>query len=329
MRKKINFIKNDQLKILFNSNLSDYKKAEILSYICRLNTLSIIKRAGSGHIGTSFSAMDLFIWIKFFKFKTSKKELDDLNRNIFFSSKGHDAPALYTVLYALKIIEFSKIVNLRRLKGLDGHPDVSIPGIEANTGSLGMGISKAKGFLWAKKYLKKKGNIIVMIGDGEFQEGQIFEALQTISHQNLNELIVIMDHNKIQSSQYVKKIIDLGDLRKKIKSFGWHVERCDGHNFKKIDSIFSKFKKIKNKPKFLIADTIKGKGVSFMEHVHVMKKNKHYNWHAGAPNDEDFLRAQEILLKKLNKLVLVNKIKNLKTVDISPKTKNTNIFEIH
>ena len=329
MKKKINFIKNDQIAALLNSNLSDYKKAEILSCICRLNTLSIIKRAGSGHVGTSFSAMDLFVWIKFFKLKTPKKELNDLNRNIFFSSKGHDAPALYSVLYALKIIAFDKVINLRRLNGLDGHPDVSIPGIEANTGSLGMGISKAKGFLWAKRYLKKKGNIIVMIGDGEFQEGQIFEALQTISHQNLNDLIVIMDHNKIQSSQFVKKIIHLRDLKEKIKSFGWHVERCDGHNFKKIDNIFSKFKKIRNKPKFLIADTIKGKGVSFMEHINVMKKKKYYNWHAGAPNDEDFAKAQEILLGKLNKLVLINKIKSFRTIDITPKITNNNIFEIH
>lgn len=329
MKKKINFISNDQIKILLNSNLNDYKKAEILSCICRLNTLSIIKRAGSGHVGTSFSAMDLFIWIKFFKFKTSKKELNNLSRNIFFSSKGHDAPALYSVLYALKIIDFDKIINLRRLNGLDGHPDISIPGIEANTGSLGMGISKAKGFLWAKKYLKKKGNIIVMIGDGEFQEGQIFEALQTVSHQSLNELIVIMDHNKIQSSQYVKKITDLRDLKEKITSFGWHVERCDGHNFKKIDNIFLKFKKIKNKPKFIIADTVKGKGVSFMEHINVMKKNKFYNWHAGAPNDQDFFRAQEILLERLNNLVLINRIKPFKIIDITPSIKNKNNFEIH
>ena len=143
--------------------------------------------------------------------------MNNLNRNIFFSSKGHDAPALYCILYALGLINIKKILKLRRLGGLEGHPDISINGIEANTGSLGMGISKAKGFLWAKKYQKKKGNVVVMIGDGEFQEGQIFEALQTASHQNLNDLIVIMDHNKIQSSQYVKKIINLGDLNKKLK----------------------------------------------------------------------------------------------------------------
>ena len=142
MKGKIFFIKNKQIEKIVNSKLNDYSKAEILSSICRLNTLSIIKRAGSGHIGTSFSAMEIFVWIKFFGFKTKQKDLDNLNRHIFFSSKGHDAPALYSVLYALEIINFNKMINLRRLGGLDGHPDVSTLGIEANTGSLGMGISK-------------------------------------------------------------------------------------------------------------------------------------------------------------------------------------------
>ena len=311
MNHKILFIKNSEIKKIFKLKIKNFIKAEIISAICRANTLSIIKRAGSGHLGTSFSAMDLFVWIKLFRYKTPKNKLNDPNRNIFFSSKGHDAPALYSVLYALGIIDLDKILKLRKLGGLDGHPDVSIKGIESNTGSLGMGISKAKGFLWAKSYLKKKGNIIVMIGDGEFQEGQIFEALQTTAHQNLNNLIVVMDHNKIQSSQYVKKIIELKNLKDKIKSFGWHVERCDGHNFKKIESVFAKFEKIKNKPKFLIADTIKGKGVKFMEHTEVMKKNKYYNWHAGAPNDKDFSKAQKILYQKINLLIKKEKNVNL------------------
>jgi len=215
MSTKIFFVKNEEIKKILKSNIDIFCKAKILSAICRLNTLAIIKKAGSGHIGTSFSAIDLFVWIKFFELKTPKNNLRKLDRNIFFSSKGHDAPGLYSVLYALNIINYNKILNLRRLGGLDGHPDVSISGIEANTGSLGMGISKAKGMLWAKKYSRKSGRVIVMTGDGEFQEGQIFEALQTTFHQKLNDLIVIMDHNKVQSSQYVKKIIDLGNLKKK------------------------------------------------------------------------------------------------------------------
>ena len=142
MNNKILFVNNKEISKIINSKINDFHKVELISLINRLNTLSIIKKAGSGHIGTSFSAMDIFVWIKFFQFKTKKKDLNKLYRNIFFSSKGHDVPALYSILYFLKIINLKKISNLRRLNGLDGHPDVSIPGIEANTGSLGIGASK-------------------------------------------------------------------------------------------------------------------------------------------------------------------------------------------
>ena len=194
-----------------------------------------------------------------------------------------------------------------------------------------MGLSKAKGIVWSKKYLKNKGNVIVVTGDGEFQEGQIYESLQTISHQKLNDIIVIIDHNKIQSSQFVKKIIDLKDLKTKIKSFGWHVERCDGHNFRKLHKIFDNFSKIKNKPKLLIADTIKGKGVSFMEHPKVMKKQKIYTWHAGAPNDQDFISAQNELINKI-KIIFNKKLLPLpKIININDKKKLNlnNDIEIH
>jgi transketolase len=331
MDNKIFFILFNEILKIEKIKINKFYKAELLALINRLNTLAIIKKAGSGHIGTSFSAMDIFVWTKFFQFRTKKNDLNKQSRNIFFSSKGHDAPALYSVLYSLGIIDFNKIIRLRKINGLDGHPDVTIPGIEANTGSLGMGLSKAKGIVWSKKYLKKKGKVIVITGDGEFQEGQIYESLQTISHQKLNDIIVIIDHNKIQSSQFVKKIIDLKNLKTKIKSFGWHVERCDGHNFIKLNKVFKNFSKIKNKPKLLIADTIKGKGVSFMEHPRVMKKQQIYTWHAGAPNDKAFLKAQNELIEKIkikfNKISLplpkIININNKKVLDL-----NTNI-EIH
>ena len=167
-------------------------------------------------------------------------------------------------MFSLGIIKFNKILRLRRLNGLDGHPDVRINGIEFNTGSLGMGISKAKGISWAKKYLKKKGLSIVITGDGEFQEGQIYESLQTTSAQNIKNLLVIMDHNKIQSSQFVKDIINIEPLVQKIKSFGWHVERCNGNSMVSLSKTLKRILKKTSKPKFLIADTIKGKGISFM-----------------------------------------------------------------
>ena len=163
--------------------INKFIKAELISDLCRINTLSIIKIAGSGHIGTSMSAMDIFVWVKFFINK-EEKNFKDLNRNILFSSKGHDAPALYSVLYAIGLITLKKLLLLRRLHGLDGHPDVSIKGVETNTGSLGMGISKAKGFAWSKKYLGLNGSVIVITGDGEFQEGQIFDHYKLLLTKN-------------------------------------------------------------------------------------------------------------------------------------------------
>ena len=332
MNLKIFFTPYKEIKKIINLKISNYKKAELLASVSRLNTIAMIKKAGSGHIGTSFSSIDIFVWIKFFQFKTDKKDINKKFRNIFFSSKGHDAPGLYSVLYGLGIIKLGKILKLRRIGGLDGHPDISVPGIEANTGSLGMGLSKAKGILWAKKHLKKGGKVIVLTGDGEFQEGQIFEALQTISHQQLNDIIVIIDHNKIQSSQFVKKIIDLKNLKRKIETFGWFVDRCDGHNFKKLSGIFKKFSRIKNKPKLLIADTIKGKGVSFMEHTKIMKKNKNYNWHAGAPSDIDFVKAQKELLNKIRLNFVKNSLIPPKFININKEERNKireSSIEIH
>ncbi len=326
-KKNIYFVEKSQIDKVLKYKLNKFDKAKLLSLICRLNTLSMVKLAGSGHLGTSMSAMDMMVWIKFFFQK--KKKLNDPNRDIFFSSKGHDAPALYSVLYALGVISLKKILKLRRLDGLEGHPDISTPGIEANTGSLGMGISKAKGMVWAKNYNKNSGSVIVLTGDGELQEGQIFESMQTTFHQKINNLIVIVDHNKIQSSQYVRNIIDLLDLKKKFQSFGWHVEKIDGHNFRLLDKTLKKLNKIKNKPKIIIADTIKGKGIKKMEHPNVMKKNNKYNWHAGAPDDKNFFDFQIELIKKINyetKKQIKTQLKVLNVLNIKLKSE---VLEIH
>ena len=327
IKNKFFFITKSEINKILIAKLKKIEKAKIISLICRLNTLSMIKRAGSGHLGTSMSAIDIMVWIKFFLQK--KNKLNDLNRDIFFSSKGHDAPALYSVLYGLGIISLKKILNLRRINGLEGHPDIATPGIEANTGSLGMGISKAKGMVWAKKYQKKSGKVIVLTGDGELQEGQIFESLQTTFHQKINDLIVIVDHNKIQSSQYVKKIIDLLDLKKKFKSFGWHVENINGHNFKEINKCFNRINKIKNKPKIIIADTIKGKGIKKIEHPYAMQKDASYNWHAGAPNDHDYANFQSELIEKINSETKKKLNLYLKFFDISISEYKKEVLEIH
>ena len=243
-------------------NIDDHKQLELFSDMCRANALVMVKNAGSGHLGSSLSAMDIVVWLYYKEMNILSEGLDNPNRDIYFSSKGHDVPGLYSVLFSLGLLTEEHILKLRRLGGLDGHPDIHTKGIEANSGSLGMGISKGKGMAWAKQKMNLNGHVYVLTGDGEFQEGQNYEALQSCVQQKVNNITVIMDHNKVQSDKPVEEIISLGDLTEKIRTFGWHVARMDGHNFEEIEKTFSELKQITNKPKFIIADTIKGKGAS-------------------------------------------------------------------
>ena len=150
-----------------------------LADMCRLNALVAVKRAGSGHLGSSFSALDIVSHLLFEELNVAEVGFDDPDRDVFFSSKGHDVPGLYAALFALGVIPRERLLLLRRHGGLDGHPDVGVPGIEANSGSLGMGISKGRGIAWAKRRLGRGGRVVVMVGDGELQEGQNWEALQS------------------------------------------------------------------------------------------------------------------------------------------------------
>jgi len=279
---------------------NELQKLSLLADMCRANTLAIVKRAGSGHLGTSFSSMDIVTWLYFRELDTVKVGLDSPDRDIYFSSKGHDVPGLYAVLHAVGVLDKERILKLRRHGGLDGHPDTKIEGIEANSGSLGMGISKARGMSWAKRYRGNKGRVFVMIGDGELQEGQNYEGLHSAPQQGITNLTVIMDHNKVQSDMLVSEIMDLGDLVPKIQAFGWHVERCDGHDFEAIERAIANCEKA-DKPGFIVADTIKGRGISFMEHPAALDVGKGlYPWHAGAPDDESFAKGHSELLDNIS-----------------------------
>lgn len=270
--------------------LSD--KLGLLSEMCRANVLASVKRAGSGHLGSSFSSLDIVTYLYYAEMNTVALGFNHPERDIYFSSKGHDAPAFYAVLYSLGVISQDLFVNLRKLGGTHGHPDVSIPGVETNSGSLGMGISKAKGMAMAKALSGAGGRVFVMTGDGELQEGQIWESLQTTAHQGINNVTVIVDHNKIQTDKPVEAIIDLGDLEKKFDAFGWYTARCNGHSFTDLQNAFSLLGGITDRPKVLIADTVKGKGVSFMEGSAALKSGDGlYTWHSGAPDDDAFESA--------------------------------------
>jgi transketolase len=265
----------------------------LVSDMCRANALSVVKRAGSGHLGSSFSAMDVVVHLLLEELNTAEVGWDDPARDVYFSSKGHDVPGLYAVLHALGVIPTDRFVRLRRLGGLDGHPDIGVPGIEANSGSLGMGISKGRGMVLAKLQLGLGGRVVVMTGDGELQEGQNWEALQAAAHDGLGRLWVVVDRNELQSDRPTEEILAIEDLEAKLRAFGWEVAACDGHDHSALRATFAAFRAgPESVPKALVAHTIKGKGVSFMEHpVALVEGRGTYRWHAGAPDDETFARA--------------------------------------
>jgi transketolase len=272
----------------------------LLADMCRANALVAVKRAGSGHLGSSFSAMDVVVQLFYRELNTATVGFDHPDRDVYFSSKGHDVPGLYAVLHALGVLPAEKLLKLRRLGGLDGHPDVGVPGIEANSGSLGMGISKGRGMAWAKRFLGRGGRVVVMTGDGELQEGQNFEALQAAAAHAQDNLWVIVDRNELQSDKPTEEILALGDLEEKLRAFGWHVTSCDGHDHDALARVFAGFRARDGVPKLLVANTIKGKGVSFMEHPRALAEGEGtYRWHAGAPDDDSFARAFAELLGRV------------------------------
>src|SRR6187200_679755 len=225
----LSFVSRDVFRAVRNGVGDPIARAELVADLCRINTLFMIMQAGSGHIGSSFSSTDIITWLW-------TEELRDTNSNrpgsdVYFSSKGHDAPALYSLLIALEKLDSRLVHQLRRLDGLPGHPDVETPFIAANTGSLGMGISKAYGMARAHRFRGAGGQIVVLTGDGELQEGQIWESLQPVANERLANITVIVDHNKFQSDAAVSTVSDLGDIEEKFRIFGWEVRRGDGHDF--------------------------------------------------------------------------------------------------
>jgi transketolase len=263
-----------------------------LADMCRVNALVAVKQAGSGHIGSSFSAMDVVVFLLFEALNTARLGWEHPDRDVYFSSKGHDVPGLYAALFALGIVPRERLLRLRRLGGLDGHPDVGVPGIEANSGSLGMGISKGRGIAWAKRHLGRGGRVVVLVGDGELQEGQNYEGLQAAAHEALAGLTVVVDRNELQSDKRTAEILSLGDLESRFRAFGWHVESCDGHDVSALRAAFGAIGAVDDRPQVVVAHTIKGKGVSFMEHpVALSEGGGTYRWHAGAPDDDAFERA--------------------------------------
>jgi transketolase len=302
------YYNKEAFNVVLESQNSVIQKTKIFAQLARLNALYMVAKAGSGHLGSSFSSLDIVSWLYLNVLKAEDR---------YYSSKGHDSPGLYAVQSALGIIPFDKIHGLRRIDGLPGHPDISTPGAHTNTGSLGMGVSKAKGFLFADDLLgKKKGRVFVLTGDGELQEGQFWESLVSAAKRNDGRLTVIVDHNKVQSDTYVENVSDLGDLEAKFQAFGWDVHRCNGHDYEKLESLLGTPGR-EGKAKVIIADTIKGCGVSFMEHTSMEPNQEYYGYHSGALNRDDYKRASNELIENINTLLGPDKCKLLKLSEVN------------
>ena len=263
---------------------------------CRLNALSAIQRAGSGHIGTSFSSMDIMIAVRRFlqreHFMTGKPL-----EQVFFSSKGHDAPAIYAMLHADGELSDQQLFSLRRLGGLPGHPETITTGIRTNTGSLGMGISKAKGFAKAQRLESPDDRIpvVVLLGDGELNEGQIWESMPGAVKEGLSEVIAVVDGNQIQSDTWTQATLPLGDVRKRVEAVGWNFLECEGNDpslvLEALESANSD-----DRPSFVWARTTKGSGVTWMEQFPL--DGEFYHFHSGALSPELYTDASSTLVER-------------------------------
>lgn len=299
----LTIVPEGELRRIIESVSSPLERHALLGAACRINTLTIIARAGSGHIGSSFSAMDVLVHLMDRELDVRARGFDDPERDVFFSSKGHDVPALYAVLNAFGVVPMEDLLRLRRIDGPCGHPDRRCPFMETTTGSLGMGISKGKGMALARRVAGRSGRIVVMTGDGELQEGQCWEAVQSAAHLALDNLIVVVDHNRVQSDRRVDETMPLGDLEARFDALGWHVSRCDGHDAAGLAAVFGRLAHVTGRPKVIIAETIKGRGVSFMEHPHAIEAGGgRYPWHAGAPRPDAYAEAIAELTSTLEAL---------------------------
>ena len=251
----------------------------------RLGILEGVHAAASGHPGGSLSIADILTYLYFEEMNVDPKNPKWDDRDRFVLSKGHCAPALYTVLALKGFFPREEIANLRQIDSfLQGHPDMKgTPGVDMSTGSLGMGISTACGMALAAKINGKSYRTYTIVGDGESQEGQVWEAAMFAAHYKLDNFCLIVDWNNLQIDGEITDVMDPTPHDKKLEAFGFHVISIDAHDFNEIEAALNEAKTVKGKPTAIIAKSVKGKGVSFME--------DQASWHGSAPNDEQYAQA--------------------------------------
>ena len=260
----------------------------------RKGIIEAVYNAKSGHPGGALSCADILTVLYFNQMNVDEKKPNDPNRDRLVLSKGHACPALYSVLAQKGYFDKELLKTFRKIgSDLQGHPDMKkVPGVDMTTGSLGQGLSAAVGMAIASKMDKAGCKVYCIVGDGEIEEGQVWEALTAASKNKLDNLCVILDNNNLQIDGEIEKVGGMNNLTERFQSFGINVINVDGHNIDNLIDAFTTAKQTKGKPSVIIAKTIKGKGVSFMENQ--------AGWHGKAPSEEEFNRAME----ELNSLLI-------------------------
>ena len=257
----------------------------------RKGIVTALHSAKAGHPGGSLSATEIFTYLYFEEMNVDPKDPKKADRDRFVLSKGHTAPGLYSTLAQKGFFPKEDLVTLRHTGSyLQGHPDMKhIPGVDMSSGSLGQGISAAVGMAIAGKLDNADYRVYTLLGDGEIQEGQVWEASMLAAHRKLDNLVVIVDNNNLQIDGAITEVNSPYPIDKKFEAFNFHVINIDGNDFDQIDAAFKEAKTVKGQPTAIIAKTVKGKGVSFMENQ--------VGWHGKAPNDEQYAVAMADLEK--------------------------------
>ena len=262
----------------------------------RMGIIESTHAAKCGHPGGSLSAADMFTYLYFKELNVDPKNPKWDDRDRFVLSKGHTAPGLYAALALRGFFPVEDLLTLRKVGSyLQGHPNMnSVPGVDMSTGSLGQGISTACGMALAAKLKGKDSRVYTLLGDGEIQEGQVWEACMFASHYQLDNLCVIIDNNGLQIDGDIAKVMSPYPIVDKLEAFGFHTQAIDGHDFEAIEAAMNTAKTIKGRPCAIVMKTVKGKDVSFMENL--------ASWHGVAPNDAQYEQAMAELKAKLSEL---------------------------
>lgn len=275
---------------------AEKKQLAVTACKVRMGVIQGTHAAKAGHPGGSLSAAELFAYLYFKELNVDPADPKNENRDRFVLSKGHTAPGMYAAMAHRGFFPVEDLLTLRHIGShLQGHPNMnSTPGVDMSTGSLGQGVSAAAGMALAAKYQGKDCRVYTLLGDGEIQEGQVWEAFMFANHYKLDNLCVIIDNNGLQIDGNVADVMSPYPIDEKLRAFGFDVVEIDGHNFDEIEAAFAKARETKGKPFGIIMKTVKGKGVSFMEN--------NAGWHGKAPNDEQAEQAMEELRAQLAEL---------------------------